>query len=140
MDVEGRTMSHDSMDSAARDRLHRVIRLVRTRYRLRVLLRGLLILLGGAFALLLLSAFLLEQFRFVPAAVIGVRIGFYVVLAALAFRFLVAPLARRPGDEQVALYIEEHEPSLGASIVSAVQHGSDESAGSGHPAGIAVQT
>ena len=123
-------MSHDSMDSAARDRLHRVIRLVRTRYRLRVLLRGLLILLGGAFALLLVSAFLLEQFRFVPAAVIGVRIGFYVVLAALAFRVLVAPLARRPGDEQVALYIEEHEPSLGASIVSAVQHGGGEAAGS----------
>jgi hypothetical protein len=123
MDGEDRTMTHDSIDSAARDRLHHVIRLVRTRYRLRVLLRGLLVMLGGAFLLLLLSAFLLEQFRFVPAAVIGVRIGFYLVLAALAFRFLVAPLARRPGDEQVALYIEEHEPSLGTSIVSAVQHG-----------------
>ncbi len=35
--------------------------------------------------------------------------------------FLVRPLLRRVTDEQVALYLEEHEPSLQAEIISAVE-------------------
>ena len=37
------------------------------------------------------------------------------------FYFLVRPLRRRVTDEQVALYLEEHEPSLQATLVSAVE-------------------
>ena len=35
--------------------------------------------------------------------------------------FFVRPLMRRVTDEQVALYLEEHEPSLQAEIISAVE-------------------
>ena len=35
--------------------------------------------------------------------------------------FIVRPLRRRVTDDQVALYLEEHEPSLQATLVSAVE-------------------
>ena len=40
---------------------------------------------------------------------------------ASVYYFLVRPLRRRVTDEQVALYLEEHEPSLQATLVSAVE-------------------
>ncbi len=52
-------------------------------------------------------------------------------LFAAAAWFLVRPLRRKVSDEQVALYLEEHEPSLQATLLSAVeasQHGRPESA------------
>src|SRR4029078_13192759 len=38
-------------------------------------------------------------------------------------RYLIRPLLRRASDEHVALYLEEHEPSLDAAVLSAVEHG-----------------
>lgn len=109
-------------DSDYRDELHRVIRLVRNRYRLRVLLTGAVIFLVGAFVLLVFSAILLEQFKFGPTAVIVIRIVFYLVLAGLLLRFLVLPLSRRLSDSDIALYIETHEPTLQAALLSAVEY------------------
>jgi hypothetical protein len=109
-------------DSDYRDELHRVIRLVRTRYRLRVLLTGAVIFLVGAFVLLVFSAILLEQFKFGPGAVIAIRIGFYLALGTVLLRFLVLPLTRRLSDADIALYIETHEPSLQAALLSAVEY------------------
>ena len=43
-----------------------------------------------------------------------------VLAAALCF-FVVRPLRRQVTDEQVALYLEEHEPSLQATLLSAVE-------------------
>ena len=45
-----------------------------------------------------------------------------ILLAAAAFAgwFLVRPLMRKVSDEQVALYLEEHEPSLEAVIITAM--------------------
>ena len=40
------------------------------------------------------------------------RIFTDIALLALALRFLVRPLAKRVTNEQVALYMEEHDPSL----------------------------
>jgi hypothetical protein len=41
-------------------------------------------------------------------------------LVALVYFFLVKPLRRRVTDEQVALYLEEKEPTLQTMLVSAV--------------------
>jgi hypothetical protein len=41
-------------------------------------------------------------------------------LALLAW-FIVRPLLRKASDEQVAMYLEEHEPSLQAEIISAIE-------------------
>ena len=43
------------------------------------------------------------------------------MLLASVLWFIVRPLRRRVTDDQVALYLEEHEPSLQATLVSAVE-------------------
>ena len=46
-----------------------------------------------------------------------------LAVLGLAFWFVVRPLLRRVTDEQVALYLEEHEPSLKASVLGALEAG-----------------
>ena len=65
----------------------------------------------------------LQTYKFSPASVIGFRIAMFVAFAALLGLWLVRPLGRRVTDLQVALYVEEHEPSLQAAILSAVDIG-----------------
>lgn len=105
-----------------RNELLRVIRQVRNRWRLRVALRGLAIVIGAGIAAFAVSLFGLEYFRFTPAAVISFRALTYLTLAGLIVHYLVRPLSRRVSDERVALYLEEHEPSLDASVLSALEH------------------
>jgi hypothetical protein len=57
---------------------------------------------------------------------VGFRAGVYAVVLGLVGWFLARPLLRRVTDQQVALYIEEHEPELQAAIVSAIDADSPE--------------
>ncbi len=109
----------------------RVIRQVRRRWRLRVALRGLAVVLGLGFVAFAASALGMDFFRFTPRAVTGFRVLAYVALVALAVWFLVRPLLRRVTDQQVALYLEEHEPTLEAALLSALELGDGGNAG--HP-------
>ena len=109
---------------AHRETLLSTIRGVRKRWRWKVVLRSLTVLLGAAVGTVLVAAYGLEQFRFSPAAIITARIVTYLVLAGLGWFFFVRPLARRVSDQQVALYLEEHEPSLHELLLSAVDAGS----------------
>ena len=111
--------------SSNHDDLVRVVRHVRGRWRLKIAMRGSAIVLGAGALAFLLSAYGLEYFRFSPAAVISFRVLTYVGLAGLAVMFLVRPLLRRVSDEQVALYLEEHEPSLQAAVLSALEAGKE---------------
>jgi hypothetical protein len=103
------------------DALRRTIREVRRRYRLRVALRGLAISLFAALLTFVVSAFGMDQFRYSPWAIASFRIFAYAACLGLLVRFLLLPLLTRVSDEQVALYVEEHEPSLDAALVSAVE-------------------
>ena len=94
------------------DELLQIIREVRSRWRWKVVLRSVTVLVGAAILALLAVAYGLEQFRFSPAAIVASRVVMYVVLVALGWFFFVRPLGRRVSDQQVALYLEEHEPSL----------------------------
>ncbi|HVR28106.1 MAG TPA: DUF4175 family protein [Thermoanaerobaculia bacterium] len=105
------------------DELLRAIRTTRRRWRLKVLLRGLAVFLGVGLATVAVSIWALDRFHYGDVAVSVVRILVWVALAALAVRFLVLPLLRRVSDRQVALYIEEHEPSLQAELLSAIELG-----------------
>ena len=105
------------------DELLRAIRTTRRRWRLKVLLRGLAAFLAAGLATVAISVWALDRFRYGDTAVAVVRILVWVALAALAVRFLVLPLLRRVSDRQVALYIEEHEPSLEAELLSAIELG-----------------
>ncbi|UCC81487.1 MAG: hypothetical protein JSW46_10740 [Gemmatimonadota bacterium] len=103
------------------DELLSVIRAVRRRWRLRVALRGIAVVLGAGTLVFVISAYGLDRLRFDPGAVIAFRVFAYLALGILVLRFLVLPLWRSVSDERVALYLEEHEPSLEARVLSAVE-------------------
>jgi hypothetical protein len=94
---------------------------VRRRWRYKLMLRGAVGVLGLGALALVLSAWGLESWRFTAGSIITFRILMAVALAGLIGWFLVRPLLWRVTNEQVALYLEEHEPSLQAEIISAIE-------------------
>ena len=104
-----------------RERVLAIIRTVRNRWRLRVAFRGFAIVLAAGMVAFLISAYGVNALRFTPAAVLIFRLISWLAVIALAYVRLVRPLIRRVDDEQVALYLEEHEPSLEATILAAVE-------------------
>jgi Domain of unknown function (DUF4175) len=102
-----------------------VIRRVRNRWRLKLALRGAVIVVAGTVLALLLSASGLESFRFSAPAIISFRIITVAVFVGLLFYGLVWPLRRRVSDAQVAMYLEERDPTLEAAIISAVEATAD---------------
>jgi hypothetical protein len=109
--------------TSAHETLLGVIRRVRARWRLKLALRGAAIVLAALVVALVVGAYVMQSARFAPAVITGVRIGAYVVLIGLIVQYLIRPLLRPASDEHVALYLEEHEPSLDAAVLSAVEHG-----------------
>src|SRR5450631_2058864 len=98
-----------------RAELVEVIRRIRNRWRMRLAARGVVIVFVGTVVALLLSAASLETFRFSVPAIITFRILALAVFAGLV-AYVVGPLRRVVNDSQVALYLEEHNPSLEAAI------------------------
>ncbi len=104
-----------------RSELVDVIRRVRNRWRLRLALRGAVVVAAGTVLALLLSASTLESLRFSAPAIISFRIISVAIFVALLLYGLVWPLRRRVTDHQVALYLEEKDPTLEAAIMTAVE-------------------
>ena len=98
-----------------------MVRRIRRRWRTRIAIRGLAIVLGAGGVAFLLSVYGLEVARFSASSVVTFRVILWLVMAGLTARFLVWPLARRVSDEQAALYLEENEPSLEASVLAALE-------------------
>ncbi|MGH7339914.1 MAG: hypothetical protein ACREKH_05425, partial [Candidatus Rokuibacteriota bacterium] len=98
-----------------------IIAEVRSRWRLKLILRGVVRSLGVAVALFLVAAYGLEWARFTPSSIIAARVILAAAVVASIVYFLIRPLRRRVTDDQVALYLEEHEPRLEATLVSAVE-------------------
>src|SRR5256885_15534591 len=109
------------MTEGHRAELVDVIREVRRRWRIKLAVRGAAIAIGGTVLALLVSASGLEALRFSSRAIIGFRVLILLTVAALLARWVVAPLLRRVKDGQVAMYLEEQDPSLQAEILSAVE-------------------
>jgi hypothetical protein len=65
----------------------------------------------------------MDHFRYTALAITAFRVFTWTALAGLVLRFLVLPLSTRLPDERVALYVEEHDPSLQAALLSAVELG-----------------
>ncbi|MHB1170851.1 MAG: DUF4175 family protein, partial [Longimicrobiales bacterium] len=108
-------------------RLPGLIRSVRNRWRMKLLIRGVAYTGGAALALFVLLSFVASRSGFEPAVIIALRIIGWGAVAGVAWYWLVRPLLRRPSDQQVALYIEEHEPALRNALVSAVDDAADAS-------------
>src|SRR3954453_10210950 len=100
-------MAYEPNGSNRRAELGDVIRRVRNRWRLKLALRGAVIVVAGTLLALLLSASTLEALRFSPPAILAVRITALTIFAGLVTIGLVIPLRRRVPDSQVALYLEE---------------------------------
>src|SRR5437762_250710 len=104
-----------------RTRLVDVIRSVRNRWRLKLAMRGAVVVVAGTVLALLLSASGLESFRFSAAAIIAFRIISITIFVGLLAYGLVWTLRRRVTDSQVAMYLEESDPTLESAIISAVE-------------------
>ena len=89
---------------------------------MKLALRGAAMAAGCIAVALVLSALTLQWMRFTPESILLFRIVLAVVVALAGLR--VPGRGRccaRVTDEQVAMYLEEHEPSLEAAIISAVE-------------------
>jgi hypothetical protein len=107
-----------------------IIGQVRRRWRLKLALRGGVMVAGLTVLAIVAAALGLESWRFTPESILAFRIILSLAVVGLVGYLFVRPLLRSVSDEQVALYLEEHEPSLQAEIVSAVEAGRSESAAS----------
>ncbi|MBP7777791.1 MAG: hypothetical protein KA371_11720, partial [Acidobacteria bacterium] len=77
-----------------------------------MLLTGAVVLIGAGAAL--------EALRFTPNAILTFRIVTLAVIVGVTLWWVVHPFFTRVSDEQVALYLEEHEPSLNNLLLSAM--------------------
>lgn len=118
---------------SAQAELARILRAVRARWRLRVVLRGLAIALSATLLAALAAAWMLDRLRFEPSAVTALRIVAWLVALALLGWFLLRPLLARPSDRRVAHYLEEHEPTLDAAVLSAVEAEEEVARGAASP-------
>src|SRR5919108_2772503 len=107
--------------SADRSELTSIIREIRKRWRLKLAVRGAAFIVGGFLLTLLLSAYALETLKFSPGSIIAFRVAMIMITGTLAGYFFVLPQWRRVTDQQVALYLEECEPSLETAILSALE-------------------
>ncbi len=110
-----------TQNNEQRSDLVAIIHDVRRRWRMKLALRGAALALACMAVALVLSAMGLQWNRFTPESILLFRIVIAVVLGVVGYAFIIKPLLRSVSDEQVALYLEEHEPSLEAAIISAVE-------------------
>ena len=108
------------------DDLRTLIRRVRRRWRLKTALKGSAIALGFGLVAFAISAYGMDHFHYTSTAIAAFRVLTWTALVGLVVRFLVLPLAVRLPDERVALYIEEHDPSLQAALLSAIKLNPDQ--------------
>jgi hypothetical protein len=94
---------------------------VRNRYRAKRALRGAAITVAASWFVLVASAYAMSLFKYTDNAVLGVRIVAILAILAIAVYCIVLPLRPKLRDEQVALYLEEHERSLKATVITAVE-------------------
>ena len=115
-------------DGRERTEILALVARIRRRWRLRVALQGSAQALAFSLAVLFLSSLVLERARFAPEAVIWLRALVWGTLALSTVVFVIRPLLRKVTERQVALYLEEHEPTLEHAVVSALEATTDTAA------------
>ena len=88
-------MLHGTSGFDRRQELVDVIRRVRNRWRMKLALRGAVIVVAGTLLALFLSASSLEALRFSPTAIISFRVAAFIIFGGLVYLGLVRPLMRR---------------------------------------------
>ena len=98
-----------------------IIQDVRARWRAKLAVRGAVQVIAISIAVFFALAYGMQWARFSPMSIVASRLFLVGALSASVYFFLVKPLRRRVTDDQVALYLEEKEPSLQTMLVSAVE-------------------
>src|SRR5262245_28875117 len=100
--------------------LQRIIHDVRRRWRTRRVVNGAAVaLVAAAMVLLVIASVTGRGTPDIQTIMIG-RLILAAAVAGVIAWFAIRPLLHRVSDESVALYIEEHEPSLKATLLGAV--------------------
>src|SRR6185436_19128472 len=105
---------------APHEELLQKIGIVRSRWKAFLWLRGLAWVLGVTVVSLLLGLALANSNSISGWTVRGVQLALLAVVIATVIKALVMPLRRTPSDTQLARFIEEKNPGLKDSLVSAV--------------------
>src|SRR5438132_151033 len=105
---------------APHEELLKKIGIVRSRWKAFLWLRGLAWVLGVAVASLLIGVALAETSSVSGWTVTGLRFVLLAAVVATIIKALILPLRRTPSDTQLARFIEEKNPGLKDSLVSAV--------------------
>src|SRR6185503_1963011 len=95
-----------------------IIRYVRARWRARLAVKGAVRALVVNVVVFFALAYLMQWSRFTPASILFSRLVLAASIVGSIYFFLIKPLRRRVTDDQVALYLEEKEPSLQTMLVN----------------------
>src|SRR5215510_10643683 len=105
---------------APHEELLQKIGIVRSKWKAFLWLRGLAWVLGVTVAALLIGLWMADSPTISGWTVIVLRLGLLAAVIATVVKALVLPLRRTPTDTQLARFIEEKNPGLKDSLVSAV--------------------
>src|SRR5262245_9559413 len=105
---------------APHEELFQKIGIVRRKWRTFLWLRGLAWVLGVTVVALVAGLALANSNGISAWTVTGLRLGLLAAVVATVIKALVMPLRRTPTDTQLARFVEEKNPSLKDSLVSAV--------------------
>src|SRR5262245_7028534 len=105
---------------APHEELLQKIGIVRSKWRAFLWFRGLAWVLGVAVVALLIGIALADSRSISGWTVVALRLGIIAAVIATIMKALVLPLRRTPTDTQLARFIEEKNPGLKDSLVSAV--------------------
>lgn len=120
------TLGLYSSPRSSYDDLLRVIRRVRNRWRTRRLILGFTMVGVAAVLVVGASSAAMDALRYAPWVVRGLQAAAWLTFGAVVWRFVVRPLRSRVTDEQVARYVEEHDPTLREAVSSGVELGHRE--------------
>src|SRR5258706_10509260 len=98
-----------------------IIRYVRARWRAKLAVKGAVRVFVASVVVFFALAYTMQWSRFPPESILFSRLALAAAIVITTYFFLLKPLRRRVTDDQVALYLEEKEPSLGTMLVSAVE-------------------
>lgn len=116
-------MERWTTDSKEFRELVEVVGKVRQRWRTKLAMRGLAVAAIIFVLAFFGSIYAIGEYHFAPVAILTARITLAVLFVGLMIGLVLLPLWKRVSDDQVALYLEEKEPSLRSVLISSLDAG-----------------
>src|ERR1043165_2456187 len=101
--------------------LLKVVRGVRSRWKLKHAVRGAALALAATFVVYAITAIVIHSLNYSESSIVAGRVVVIVAFVGLMVRFVVRPFLPKIRDERAALYLEEHEPSVDGAIFTSIE-------------------